>query len=117
MDNGKGFDEAVIENIFEAFVSKRPEFKRAQSIGPGLSAIVERNGSTIRAENKSVGVCFNFDLPIVGWRLSAAIRSLKTATTINNHPANKTPQKSHQSLRGVLVEPSGIEPLTSTMPL
>ena len=71
MDNGKGVDEAFIENIFEAFVGEGPDFNRAQSIGLGLSiakAIVERNGGTIRAENKSVGVCFNFDLPIVARR-------------------------------------------------
>jgi C4-dicarboxylate-specific signal transduction histidine kinase len=62
-DRGPGFDEALIERIFEAFWSTKPE-----GMGMGLSickSIIEAHGGRLWAENNpDQGATVSFTLPI-----------------------------------------------------
>ena len=62
-DKGPGIDEALIDRIFEAFYTTKP-----QGIGMGLSickSIIEAHGGRLWAENNpDQGATVSFTLPI-----------------------------------------------------
>lgn len=71
-DNGPGIPAAVLPDIFEAFVSNKPD-----GVGIGLSisrTIVEAHGGRIRATNlPEGGTTFSFSLPLAKPRPSASL--------------------------------------------
>jgi two-component system sensor kinase FixL len=75
-DNGPGIADDVLADVFESFVTTKPD-----GLGMGLSisrTIVEAHGGGIRAANlDGRGACFSFTLPLAGGRgeRAALIRS------------------------------------------
>jgi nitrogen fixation/metabolism regulation signal transduction histidine kinase len=67
MDNGPGFDETMLERIFEPYVTSK-----VKGTGLGLAIvkkIVEEHGGVIWAENLEQGACITLRLPVM--RLNA----------------------------------------------
>ena len=60
-DTGPGFDEAVIDQVFDQFFTTKRD-----GVGMGLSisrSIVESHGGQVRAESGATGATFRFTLP------------------------------------------------------
>lgn len=62
-DNGSGIDDAIIDKIFEPYVTNKPK-----GTGLGLSivkrTIEEHDGEIIASNNAEKGACFTINLPI-----------------------------------------------------
>ncbi|MEN8179831.1 MAG: ATP-binding protein [Pseudomonadota bacterium] len=64
VDNGPGFNESMMEHLFEPYVTSKPK-----GTGLGLAIvkkIVEEHGGNIWAENMAVGACLVVQLPVLG---------------------------------------------------
>ncbi len=62
-DNGPGFDDSMLERLFEPYVTTKPK-----GTGLGLAIvkkIVEEHGGIIWAENCNRGACITFRLPVL----------------------------------------------------
>jgi len=62
-DNGPGFSETMVQNLFEPYVTSKPK-----GTGLGLAIvkkIVEEHGGTIWAENCAKGACVVMQLPML----------------------------------------------------
>ena len=65
VDNGRGIDEAIADQLFEPFMTTRP---RDDSSGLGLCVarqIAEQHGGSLTVESASAGACFVLRLPSV----------------------------------------------------
>ncbi|MEP1442111.1 MAG: ATP-binding protein, partial [Hyphomicrobiales bacterium] len=66
IDNGPGIDEAVLDKVFDPFVTTKP---LEQGVGLGLAisfGLVEEMGGMLRARNsKTGGAVFSVRLPLV----------------------------------------------------
>ncbi len=61
-DNGPGIPEAILQTLFEPFVTH----DKTTGTGLGLAIcekIVSAHGGTITASNRSNGACFTIELP------------------------------------------------------
>ena len=67
-DNGNGIDAAIMDRLFDGFVTQKNIIDGKRGMGLGLAickAVVEAHGGTIRVENKpSGGARFVFSLPM-----------------------------------------------------
>jgi PAS domain S-box-containing protein len=63
-DSGKGFDEEIVEMMFSAFFSTKPD-----GMGIGLSvseSIIEEHGGSLQAvNNDELGATFSFQIPVL----------------------------------------------------